>query len=180
MKKIYLLFVLILVLSSRHYANECSDIALANAQKQYHIGAFEDILETLLPCTRSGFSDQQKEQSYHLLSLTYLALDSVEQSREMANELILLNPQWEPDLFDPILFKRMIESIKDERNIIEVTSVSKRVENILHAPATVEVITRDEIEKRGITDLESLLSDLPGFDISRTFATTYSNIYLRG
>ena len=42
------------------------------------------------------------------------------------------------------------------------------------------VITEEDIKARGYIDIEAMFSDLPGFDISRTFGNTYSNIYQRG
>ena len=56
-------------------------------------------------------------------------------------------------------------SLEDLMNIV-VTSVSKKAENVLEAPATVIVITDKQIRQRGYLDLEQLLHDLPGFDIS--------------
>ena len=42
------------------------------------------------------------------------------------------------------------------------------------------MITEEEIENRGYHDLEALLHDLPGFDISQSNGILYSNIYQRG
>ena len=51
---------------------------------------------------------------------------------------------------------------------------------LAEAPATVVVITGEEIARRGYTDLEAVLRDLPGFDFSRRAGASYSNIYQRG
>src|SRR4029078_13021439 len=53
-------------------------------------------------------------------------------------------------------------------------------ERVGGAPATVVVVTADEIERRGYLDLEELLYDLPGFDVSRTNGAVYANYYQRG
>lgn len=63
---------------------------------------------------------------------------------------------------------------------IKVTSVSKMSESVMEAPQTVIVISEDDIRKRGYTDLEQILHDLPGFDISRSAGCEYSHVYQRG
>lgn len=63
---------------------------------------------------------------------------------------------------------------------LEISSVSKKNENLFETPQTVIVITKEQIQKRGYTDLEQLFHDLPGFDISRGNGTQYSQIYQRG
>jgi len=70
-------------------------------------------------------------------------------------------------------------SIEELLNV-EVTSVSKKSESVLSAPQTVIVITEDEIQKRGYTDIEQVIHDLPGFDVSRGMGCEYSQIYQRG
>jgi len=63
---------------------------------------------------------------------------------------------------------------------LKISSVSKKSENLLETPQTVIVITKEQIIRRGYTDLEQLFHDLPGFDISRGNGTQYSQIYQRG
>jgi outer membrane receptor for ferrienterochelin and colicin len=63
---------------------------------------------------------------------------------------------------------------------MEVTSVSKISQPIGEAPQTINVITEDDIRSRGYTDIEQIIHDLPGFDISRGYGTEYSQIYQRG
>ncbi len=57
--------------------------------------------------------------------------------------------------------------MKGRQSAPTVTSVSKSKERLAEAPATVVVITGEEIARRGYTDLEAVLRDLPGFDFSR-------------
>jgi outer membrane receptor for ferrienterochelin and colicin len=74
-------------------------------------------------------------------------------------------------------------SLEDAVNVglsKEVTSVSKVAENYLKAPATIVIITADDIRRRGYLDLEQVLHDLPGFDITRGNGTDYSTVYQRG
>ena len=63
---------------------------------------------------------------------------------------------------------------------VKVTSVSKKAEPISKAPAKIVVITDEDIKRRGYIDLEQVLHDLSGFDISRGNGVSYANIYQRG
>ncbi len=82
------------------------------------------------------------------------------------------------------------QNVSDKKNIlslsleelleIKINSVSKKFEDLLKTPQIVIVITKEQIERRGYTDLEQLFHDLPGFDISRGNGTQYSQIYQRG
>ena len=68
----------------------------------------------------------------------------------------------------------------EELSELKISSVSKNAENLFETPQTVIVITKEQIKRRGYTDLEQLFHDLPGFDISRGNGTQYSQIYQRG
>lgn len=70
-------------------------------------------------------------------------------------------------------------SIEDLQNI-KVSTVSKNDELLVSSPQTIIIITKEEIKNYGYTDLEQILHNLPGFDISRGNGTEYSQIYQRG
>ena len=70
-------------------------------------------------------------------------------------------------------------SLEDLMNL-KVTSVSKSEEDLFRAPQTIIVITHEELLRRGYTDIEQVIHDLPGFDISRGNGTQYSQVYQRG
>jgi len=74
------------------------------------------------------------------------------------------------------LFEMSLSELLD----LEVSSVSKSEEGFSKAPQTLMVITEQDLRQRGYTDLEQVLHDLPGFDISRGNGVEYSNIYQRG
>jgi outer membrane receptor protein involved in Fe transport len=160
--------------------NHCDDVSLNEAKKKYEIGDFESVISILEPCIKSGFSTKELVQAYRLLSMTYIAIDSINLANNSAAQLLKINPNFEPTLFDPPKFTLLISELKLSGVNTQVQSVSKKLENITEAPATVIVINEDDIQKRGYIDLEALMSDLPGFDISRSFGPTYSNIYQRG
>ncbi|MBX2975549.1 MAG: TonB-dependent receptor [Ignavibacteriaceae bacterium] len=176
-----ILFTSIIFLSPNSFSqSNCDDVTLSDARKRYEIGDFESVISMLDNCLKSGFNSKQSVQAYRLITMTYLAIDSLNDAQTYASRLIKLDPNFEPTLFDPPKFARLISEVKLSGLSKQVQSVSKKLENVTEAPATVIVISEDEIIRRGYNDLEALLSDLPGFDISRTFGPTYSNIYQRG
>jgi outer membrane receptor for ferrienterochelin and colicins len=67
----------------------------------------------------------------------------------------------------------------EELGEIEVTSVSKRAEPIANAPATVRVITDEQIRERGYLTLEQALADLPGMQF-RNQMSLNSYVFMRG
>jgi outer membrane receptor protein involved in Fe transport len=63
---------------------------------------------------------------------------------------------------------------------VHVVSASNISERLSEAPATVIVLTRDDLRQRGYTDLSQILDDLPGMDVVRTWGDTYVKNYWRG
>lgn len=63
---------------------------------------------------------------------------------------------------------------------VRVVTASNTAERLSDAPATVIVLTRDEIERRGYSDLSQILDDLPGMDVVRPYGDTYFKDYWRG
>ena len=145
-------------------SQECGDVALADARKFYEIGQFDRVFSTLEPCIdNNGLNDKQKVQAYRYLAMSFLALDSNDIALASVGKLLKIEPNFEPDLFDPVRFIELVTLIKQNSKRVLVTSVSKKAEDLLAAPATVMVITREQILRRGYLDLEAVLSDLPGF-----------------
>lgn len=160
--------------------SSCGEEKLNDARKKYGTGNFDQVIIMLKPCLAGGFTNNQRQEAYRLLSMTYLAMDSIEQATSVAVELLTLNPNFECNLFDPPRFIRIVNDIKESGTAILVRSVSKKAENLYEAPASVLILTDKEIRERGYTDMEALFSDLPGFDISRNYSSIYSNLYQRG
>lgn len=77
----------------------------------------------------------------------------------------------ESDLFDLSLAELMD---------MEITSASKFGESIKETPATILVITKEDIENRGYISLNEVIADLPGFDISSPFSDLTQQQYARG
>lgn len=61
-----------------------------------------------------------------------------------------------------------------------VVSASNKAERHLVAPATVIVISRQDIRERGYADLSEIFDDLPGMDVVRPYGDTYLKNYWRG
>lgn len=160
--------------------SDCSDERLVEATKLYENGRFSDLTSSLQPCIYHGFNDKQKVQAYRLLAMAALATDSLEKAVEAASFLLQINPDFEGTVFDPPRFTKLVTELKLAGGAMLVTSVSKKAENILETPATIAVITREDILKRGYNDLVELLKDVPGFDLTLFYGPEYANIYQRG
>lgn len=63
---------------------------------------------------------------------------------------------------------------------ITVVTASNKDEQLSKAPATIIVITNEEIQERGYLELYDVLNDLPGFDLSRAFGDDDYYGYVRG
>ncbi len=174
------LFILLLFSGSAFSQADCSNVTLNEASKFYETGNFENVIPLLTPCVQKGFSERQRAEAYRLLAMTYLALDSMEQAKLSTYRLLSINPNFEPNIFDPQRFIQMVNDIKQAGSSLFVTSVSKKAEKLLEAPATVMVITENDIKRRGYHNLEEVFHDLPGFDIAKGNAPSYTNLYQRG
>ncbi|WP_201981925.1 TonB-dependent receptor plug domain-containing protein [Hymenobacter rubidus] len=161
---------------------QCDEaVAIPEAEKLYGTGNFDDVFGLLKPCVENGFSESGRIQGYKLLSMTYLAIDSLEQSSHAIARLLVLNPNFEPDFSSSPRYKALVTYVRNTRDqVVQVTSVSKRAENILYAPATVVVLTSKDFEQRGYQTMEQMLHDLPGFDVIKGNGVGYSNFYQRG
>jgi len=164
----------------RGLAQSCSDVTLTDARKSYENGKFTEVIQMLQPCIQKGFNEKMKIEAYRLLAMTYLAIDSLERATLEIHLLLQINPTYEANLFDPPAFIKLVNNLKLAGGAQIVTSVSKKAESIYEAPATIIVITREEIQKRGYNDLIEMLKDVPGFDLSMWYGGEYANIYQRG
>lgn len=61
-----------------------------------------------------------------------------------------------------------------------IISASRTRERALEAPASVIVLSRRELERRGYTQLFEILDDLPGFDLLMAYGPTFLKPYARG
>jgi outer membrane receptor for ferrienterochelin and colicins len=174
------LFVSALLLAWAHAASAqatCED-ALRDAQKSYELGLFEDVPTKLEPCLGARISRPVAIEVHSLLARAYLQNEEPEKARREVSTLLRLDSTFEPG--PAPRFAALVTQVRAEELTTQVASVSKTSESLREAPATVLIITGEEIQRRGYLDLEQLLHDLPGFDISRLNGTFYSVIYQRG
>ena len=145
---------------------------LRQAQDDFNIGKFDQVIDSLTMHVGRGSSRQRRTQMHVLLANTYLATDSPEKAREQVEHLLKLDANFNPIDYEtqrlaPAPFKDLVSVVRRELSAVLVSGVSKRSENYREAPATVVLVTEEQIKQRGYQDLEALLHDLPGFDISR-------------
>ena len=182
MYKWYLLLSSVIILqaiSTSCFAQEyCGVASIDSAEYRYEIGRFDECIEGLNKClnNKHNFNFDQKIRAFYLLANCYLAIDATSNADSVIEELLLQKENFETDLRDPERFRNRVAFIKS--NII--SSVSKHNEDIRLAPATISIITQEEILQRGYTDLIDVLKDIPGFDISIYYGQLYANVYQRG
>ena len=153
---------------------------IAEATDAYKVGRLDEALDRAAVCLTRKPSSEEREQVHALRANVFLALDQIRQAETEASVLLGVNPEFTPAAQDSDRFRVLLTRLKRERAADAVSSVSKMRESLLEAPATVVVVTAEQIRRRGYMDLESVLHDLPGFDIARTNGVTYSNAFQRG
>ncbi|MFC1853768.1 TonB-dependent receptor plug domain-containing protein [candidate division CSSED10-310 bacterium] len=81
---------------------------------------------------------------------------------------------------DDAMLEKELHWLQAESYQGQVVTVSKISEKISEAPATIMVITRDDIERHGYTELSQILDDLPAMDVIRPYGDTHFKNYWRG
>jgi len=66
--------------------------------------------------------------------------------------------------------KDLTEASLEELMQIEVTSVSRKGQELSHAPAAIYVITQEDIRRSGLTSVPELLRLAPGVEVARVNA----------
>ncbi len=75
--------------------------------------------------------------------------------------------------YQPVLSLKELRSIK-------ISTASKFEEKLSDAPATIIIITKNDIEQRGYAELSEMFDDLPGMDMARMWGDHYYKNYMRG
>lgn len=73
------------------------EISLNQATEELNAGHFHGIDSLLAPCLKSGFSREQRQRAYLLLTQVYLLLDDSEAAKASYLELLRANPEFEAD-----------------------------------------------------------------------------------
>jgi outer membrane receptor for ferrienterochelin and colicin len=160
------------------------------AQDNYNDGEF-DLARTSLSKSQGKFfkprslDDDRKvkdndteNKALRLLALIAIAEDSITKAKKYVLQIVKKNPNFKDD--PHVVFDGLFNQIAADYKEVMVSLVSKKPEDIRTAPASVILISRNEIVQRGYMDLVELLSDLPGFDISKIYSATYANIFQLG
>jgi outer membrane receptor for ferrienterochelin and colicins len=162
------------------FAQESCARLIAEANDAYSNGQLDAVLQRTTTCLDRRPSSSERESIFMLQTRVFLAQDDMTQAQDAARRLLQVNPDFTPAVDDPERFRTLVMTIKRELAREGVSSVSKMTESVPEAPATVIVVTGEQIRQRGYQDLEAVLHDLPGFDISRINGQSYSNVYQRG
>ncbi|WP_028296733.1 TonB-dependent receptor plug domain-containing protein [Olivibacter sitiensis] len=163
------------------FGQECGPMSIGDAERLYEIGRFEEGIRLLRGCLDSkAMNFDEKVQAFRLISMSYLAMDSIEMADKHIVQLLLLKNNFEADIRDPDRFRTAVGHVRSRMRANLTSSVSKKAERIELAPATMQIISDEDIIKRGYTDLQQLFNDIPGFDISLTSGLSYAVMYQRG
>ena len=144
----------------------------------YNVGLFKELRENLNCCLENPNKSIQNN-SREILALVAIAQDNLNLAEQLVFEIVMSDIDYQ--LMDSnLVLRSLFQRIKKENAKVTVSSVSKKPEDIRTAPASVLLITADQIRERGYMDIVDILSDIPGFDISRLYFTPNTNIYQLG
>ncbi len=171
--------VVLVLLSQAVRAQSACPVVLAEAQKSYDNGEFAHAASLLRDGCRGRLSRTIAVQVQSLLARALMYDERPDEARREISRLLRLEPGFDDTSGSP-RFAALLAEVRREEQTTQVTSVSKTSESLREAPATVVVVTGEEIARRGYLDLEQLLHNLPGFDVNRTNGDIYSHVYQRG
>src|SRR5438270_2720553 len=155
----------------------CED-ALQQAQKSYDLGLFDDVRTQLAPCLTATTSKRVAVAVHALIARADLNNDDYVNARKEISIILRLDSAF--DAGPSPRFAALVAKVRREELTTQVASGSKTSESPRDAPATVMIVTADEIQRRGYRDLEELFHDLPGFDVTRGNGSTDSWVDQRG
>jgi hypothetical protein len=106
--------LLTLFISNATAQSTCDGPTLDAASDAYDIGRFPQTFTLLKPCLPDGFSGKsQQVDAYRLMTLTYIATDSLEQARISIRQLLNADSRYQPDgVNDPPLFANLVSDLK--------------------------------------------------------------------
>ena len=160
---------------------QCDQSALVAASQDYEAGLFSEAKQPIISCfMNEKFSDLKlTNDAYRLLSLIAIAEDSIALASKYIRKIIQSNPDYQGPA-KHFIFDGLVKQIIEKNQVITVSAVSKKAEDIRVAPASVLIIKKEEMVERGYIDLIDVLSNLPGFDISKYYGAVYANVYQLG
>ncbi len=93
----------LLLLGAIDALGQCSQ-ALERAQRTYESGKLEEIPSLLAGCFANGFTQNERERAYRLLTLVYLYTDQAERAEEALMNLLKEAPEYKINSTDPAEF----------------------------------------------------------------------------
>ena len=149
-------------------------------ENEYNIGRFEEVNTRLRACLETLKENEILYQdALRLLAMNSIMMDSMDMAIEDVNALLDFNSDYNFRSNDPYIFRELVKKYKSYGGIT-VTSVSKFEETLEETPATIFVVTEEQIKNRGYLDIEQIFHDIPGFSISKGNGPAYSLLYPRG
>lgn len=146
------------------------------AESDYKIGRLDQALD-LLQRNFTGFQGNLKQSVCRLMSLCYLAQDSIALSEKYAMLLLKENPYYS-SVQDPVRFEDIIKRLK-LGSVATITTASSQAESLDEAPVPVTLISEDMIAISGARNLKELLiAYVPG--MTSIESNEEMNIALRG
>ncbi|MDP4814786.1 MAG: TonB-dependent receptor [Saprospiraceae bacterium] len=160
---------------------QCDQSVLIAATQDYEEGLFSEAKQPIISCfMNEKFSDLKlTNDAYRLLSLIAIAEDSIALASKYIRKIIQSNPDYQGPA-KHFIFDGLVKQVLEKNQVITVSAVSKKAEDIRVAPASVLIIKKEEMVERGYIDLIDVLSNLPGFDISKYYGVVYANVYQLG
>lgn len=182
LKRLFLTSAIIFLfcLNAKAQDNAC-DCDFKNLNDLYLVGQFTALESDIKCClnTPKRLTLNELNRMKELLTLIAIAQDKLDIANQYLDEIVISNSNYEPETQN-IIFLDLFYKAKKENLRVTVSSVSKRPEDIETAPAVVKIIEAKDIVARGYVDLIDLLSDIPGFEISKTHSINYANVYQLG
>ena len=149
-------------------AQDC-DAMLRKHIDDYQLGRFDESIAGINACIESnGYSSASKIVALSYLAKSFLAIDSIDLGNKAILEILERKDNYEAEIDDPIRLKRQLEYVRAQMKTNMIMSVSKKAEKLELAPATIFVITAEDILNRGYKSLDEILDDLPGVDVAKT------------
>lgn len=160
---------------------QCDQSILVAVAQDYESGLFAEAKQPIIRCfMNEKFADLKlTNDAYRLLSLIAIAEDSIALAFKYVRKIIQSNPDYQGPSTH-FIFDGLVKQVLEKNQVITVSAVSKKAEDIRVAPASVLIIKKEEMVERGYIDLIDVLSNLPGFDISKYYGVVYANVYQLG
>ena len=93
---------------------ECDVVRLEEAHSRFDLGLIDETFDLLSPCVPDGFGAKElRVDAYRLMALSYIAIDSLDQSRTWVKRIVDVNSRYrsDPDV-DPPVFTDFVQSYK--------------------------------------------------------------------